>query len=145
MNKKLNTQFMAALVITAVLFYSFGLGRSHGVKQENSSLAYVNTTVASFQMNEARYLAYQLLEPKQFGCLDFILTHESHWNPKARNKKSSAKGIGQLLNQTYTNIGMKHSSDPRAQMIATLSYISRWYGSAGPCGAKRHWVKHKWY
>ena len=115
------------------------------IKKNNSSLAYVKATEASFQMNEARYLAFQLLTAKQFACLDYVLTHESHWNPKAKNPTSSAMGIGQLLDQTYTNIGMKHSTDPKAQLIATLAYISRWYGSAGPCGAKDHWLKHKWY
>lgn len=146
MKIQLNIRFIATLITASILFYGIGNHRSEAVKQEeNSSLQYVKATTASFQMNEARYLAFQLLTSEQFACLDFVLTKESHWNPKAKNPKSSAKGIGQLLDSTYKNIGMKHSSDPRAQMIATLAYISRWYGAAGPCGAKAHWLKKKWY
>ena len=147
MKIQLNIRFMVTLLVASMVFYGIGYSKSHEMvkQEENSSLQYVKATTASFQMNEARYLAFQLLTAKQFACLDFVLTKESHWNPKAKNPKSSAKGIGQLLDQTYRNIGMRHSTDSRAQLIATLAYISRWYGSAGPCGAKAHWLKKKWY
>lgn len=145
MKLHVNIRFVATLAIASLGFYFVGVGHAQRVKQENSSLEYIKATTASFQVNEARYLAFQLLTSKQFQCLDYVLTRESHWNSKAKNPSSSAKGIGQLLNETYRNIGMKHSADSRAQLIATLAYISRWYGSAGPCGAKAHWLKHKWY
>lgn len=147
MKTKLNIRFLNTLILGIVLAFIIGhnVGEAKTVKKNNSSLAAIRATEASFQMNEARYLAFQLLTAKQFKCLDYVLTKESHWNPKAKNPTSSAKGIGQLLDQTYTNIGMKHSTEPKAQLIATMAYISRWYGSAGPCGAKDHWLKHKWY
>jgi membrane-bound lytic murein transglycosylase MltF len=147
MNIKLNKRYIALLLLASTGFYLFGASHQEAkiTEQQNKSLQYVKATTQSFQINEARYLAFQLLEPKQFACLDFVLTKESHWNPKAKNPTSSARGIGQLLNQTYKNIGMKHSDDSRAQLIATLAYISRWYGSAGPCGAKAHWLKKNWY
>jgi membrane-bound lytic murein transglycosylase MltF len=145
MKVHVNIRFVATLAIASLVFYGVGVSQAQRVKQENSSLEYIKATTASFQVNEARYLAFQLLTSKQFTCLDYVLTHESHWNSKAKNPKSSARGIGQLLDETYRNIGMKHSTDSRAQLIATLAYISRWYGSAGPCGAKAHWLKHKWY
>lgn len=147
MKTKLNIRFLNTLIVAIFVAFIMGhtIGESKTVKRENSSLADIKATQASFQRNEARYLAFQLLTAKQFRCLDYVLTKESHWNPKAKNPTSSARGIGQLLDQTYTNIGMKHSTEPKAQLIATLAYISRWYGSAGPCGAKDHWLKHKWY
>jgi membrane-bound lytic murein transglycosylase MltF len=145
MKLHVNIRFVITLVITSLVFYAVGVNHTKEVNQKNSAFEYVKATTESFQVNEARYLAFQLLTSKQFECLDYVLTRESHWNSKAKNPNSSAKGIGQLLNDTYRNIGMRHSTDSRAQLIATLAYIGRWYGSAGPCGAKAHWLKHKWY
>jgi hypothetical protein len=145
MKVHVNIRFVITLVITSLAFYAVGVNHSKEIKQKNSAFEYVKATTESFQVNEARYLAFQLLTSEQFQCLDYVLTRASHWNSKAKNPNSSAKGIGQLLNDTYRNIGMKHSTDSRAQLIATLAYIGRWYGSAGPCGAKTHWLKHKWY
>lgn len=92
-----------------------------------------------------KQLARELLTPKQFQCFDKLMTRESHWNPKAKNPHSSAVGVGQLLNQTYRNLGMKHSQAPAAQTVAALAYIGRKYGSGGPCAAWKHWQKHYWY
>lgn len=98
-----------------------------------------------FSENEARQIAWELLTKKSFKCFDYIVTHESNWRPVAANKQSSAKGVGQLLTSTYKNLGMKHTDDPRAQVVASLAYIGRKYGAGGPCAAKDHWLKHSWY
>jgi hypothetical protein len=94
---------------------------------------------------EPRELARALLTPKQFACFTKLLGKESAWNPKAKNPTSTARGVGQLLDSTYRNLGMKHSKHAVPQVVATLAYIGRKYGSAGPCGAWQHWQKHKWY
>lgn len=98
-----------------------------------------------FAKNEARKLAWELLTRQNFRCFDYVLQRESNWRSHAKNKGSSARGVGQLLSSTYRNLGMKHSTDPRAQVTAALAYIGRKYGSGGPCAAKRHWIKHGWY
>ena len=77
----------------------------------------------------------ELLDAKSASCLKKVLIAESHMNPKAKNPTSTAKGVGQLLDSTYKNIGLKHSADPLAQVIATIAYISRHYGSNGMCMA----------
>jgi hypothetical protein len=94
---------------------------------------------------DAKAVARELLTDKQFRCLTRLIGKESAWNPKAKNPSSTAIGIGQLLESTYQNIGMKHSEAQVPQLIATLAYIGRKYGSAGPCGAWRHWQKNNWY
>ena len=86
----------------------------------------------------------ELLDAKSAKCLKNILMVESHMNPKAKNPTSSAKGVGQLLDSTYRNIGLRHSADPLAQVIATIAYISRHYGG-GTCSAWRFHQKHNWY
>ena len=91
----------------------------------------------------AKALAKEILTKKSYRCLTRIIGKESAWNPNAKNPTSSASGIGQLLEQTYTNLGMKHSTNENAQLIATLAYIGRKYGSGGPCAAYRFWQEQK--
>jgi hypothetical protein len=87
----------------------------------------------------------ELMTQRQASCLLWIFNKESHLNPKAKNPNSSAKGVGQLLESTYRNIGLKHSADPLAQVVASIAYISRHYGSDGACAAKSFWQKHNYY
>lgn len=94
---------------------------------------------------DAKAVARELLDAKSFRCFTRLIGKESAWNPKAKNPVSTASGIGQLLDGTYKNIGMKPSEAAVPQLVATLAYIGRRYGSAGPCGAWRHWQKHNWY
>ncbi|CAB4214983.1 hypothetical protein UFOVP1616_21 [uncultured Caudovirales phage] len=89
--------------------------------------------------------ARRLLTPQAFRCFNKLIQRESNWRPEADNKASSAAGVGQLLAGTYKNLGMRHSTDALAQTVAALAYIGRRYGSAGPCGAWKHWQEKHWY
>lgn len=93
----------------------------------------------------AKQVARQLLTPSAFACFDKIMVRESHWNPRGDNPTSSARGVGQLLDTTYTNLGMRHSSSALAQTVAALAYISRHYGPGGPCKAWAYWQRHSNY
>ena len=92
-----------------------------------------------------KQIARELLTPKQFACFTKLMGKESAWRPTAKNPTSSAKGIGQLLDATYKNLGMKHSSSGVAQTVAALAYIGRKYGSGGPCAAWDHFKRKNWY
>jgi hypothetical protein len=94
---------------------------------------------------DAKGVARELLTTKQYRCFSQLMGKESAWNPKAKNPTSTAQGVGQLLDDTYKNLGMKHSKAEVPQVVAALAYIGRKYGSAGPCGAWRHWQKNNWY
>lgn len=87
----------------------------------------------------------ELLDANSAQCLKNILNKESHFNPKAVNSSSGAKGVGQLLDETYKNIGLKHSADPLAQVIAVIAYVSRHYGANGMCQAWRFHKVHNYY
>lgn len=93
----------------------------------------------------AKKLAKEILTKRSFRCFTRLVGKESAWNPQAKNPHSTAKGIGQLLDGTYTNLGMKHSSNENAQLIATLAYIGRKYGSGGPCSAWDFFKRHNYY
>jgi membrane-bound lytic murein transglycosylase MltF len=94
---------------------------------------------------DAKVVAQALLTKQQYKCFAQLIGKESAWNPKAKNPTSSAAGVGQLLSGTYKNLGMKHSSEAVPQMVASLAYIGRKYGSGGPCAAWAHWKAKKWY
>ncbi len=99
----------------------------------------------SLMQADAKAVARELLTPQQYKCFTQLIGKESAWNPKAKNPTSSASGVGQLLQGTYRNLGMRHSDEAVPQMVASLAYIGRKYGAAGPCGAWKHWKVKKWY
>jgi hypothetical protein len=99
----------------------------------------------SLMQADAKDVARELLTDKHFKCFTQLMGKESAWNPKAKNPTSTAAGVGQLLKGTYRNLGMKHSTEAVPQTVAALAYIGRKYGSAGPCGAWRHFQKNNWY
>lgn len=91
-----------------------------------------------------KVLAKRLLTKKQFQCLNKLLTAESRWNVLSKNPKSTAKGIGQLLDGTRRNLGMEpKKKDGTAQLVATLSYIHRRH--VNPCNAWRFFSQHRFY
>ena len=65
------------------------------------------------------YTHIKLSNHKEYSCINMLWTKESNWNPKAKNKKSSAYGIPQLLKLTTT--------DPYAQIDAGIKYIRSRY------------------
>jgi hypothetical protein len=89
-------------------------------------------------------VARELLTTKQFKCFNALMSKESAWQDKD-NPTSSASGVGQLLDGTYRNLGMKRSDSTVAQTIAALAYIGRKYGSSGPCGAWEHFKRNNFY
>ena len=89
-------------------------------------------------------VARELLTTQQFKCFNALMSKESAWQDKD-NPESSASGVGQLLDGTYRNLGMKRSDSTVAQTIAALAYIGRKYGSKGPCGAWDHFKRKNYY
>ena len=71
----------------------------------------------------------------QLGALDFIVEHESGWNPLSQNPTSTAHGLFQMLTET--------SNDPAVQTENGLNYIASRYGN--PAGAYAFWTTHNWY
>ena len=91
----------------------------------------------------AKEVAKELLNKEQYLCLTKLIGRESAWKSTAQNPRSSASGIGQLLNATYSSLGMKKSNAGVSQLVATLSYISRRHST--PCGAWKHFQKKGYY
>jgi membrane-bound lytic murein transglycosylase MltF len=92
---------------------------------------------------DAKKLAKSLLTKSEYSCLAKLLGKESAWKASAKNPTSSAKGIGQLLDSTYRNLGMKHSQASVPQLVATLAYIHRRHVT--PCNAWEFFKENSWY
>ena len=95
------------------------------------------------QQVDAKQLAKKLLTKKEYSCLSKLLGKESAWKSSAKNPTSSAKGIGQLLDVTYRNLGMKHTEASVPQLVATLAYIHRRHLT--PCKAWSHFKEKNYY
>lgn len=128
---------MAAISITSGLAFA---STTHEVK-----VVIVQAKPVLNDQQKVQEFVHELMVKRQADCLLWIFNKESHINPKAKNKHSSAKGVGQLLESTYKNIGLKHSADPLAQVVASIAYISRRYGTGGACKAKAFWLKNSYY
>lgn len=92
----------------------------------------------------AKEVARELLNKKDFKCFNALMSKESAWKD-TKNKRSTAAGVGQLLDGTYRNLGMKRGKTTVSQTVATLAYIGRKYGSGGPCAAWSFFKKHSYY
>ena len=92
---------------------------------------------------DAKQLAKKLLTKKEYSCLAKLLGKESAWDSSAKNPNSSAKGIGQLLDVTYRNLGMKHTEASVPQLVATLAYIHRRHLT--PCKAWEFFKQKNYY
>lgn len=92
---------------------------------------------------DAKQLAKKLLTKNEYSCLAKLLGKESAWKFDAANPTSSARGIGQLLDVTYRNLGMKHTEASVSQLVATLAYIHRRHLT--PCKAWEFFKQKNYY
>ena len=130
------TFLISILVATFILIFSSPRVESSTTIVEKQYITVTDSERINLFINE-------LLTPKSAKCFRAILNHESHMNPLAKNPYSSASGVGQLLNSTYQNLGMRKTNDPLGQVVATLSYISRHYGGVNStCTAWHFWQKN---
>ena len=98
-----------------------------------------NDSVAYSQYKTQHYKQYtfiQLNDVDEYYCIEELWHLESRWNYKAKNPKSSAAGIPQLLNLKEPN--------PFRQIDKGLRYIEHRY-SGSACKALQHHKIKGWY
>jgi hypothetical protein len=92
----------------------------------------------------ARHYALDRVGAVQFRCLDALFERESHWNPRAHNKRSGAHGIPQSLPASkMRKFGADYMTNPLVQVKWGLYYIHGRYGT--PCAALQHAYSTGWY
>ena len=77
---------------------------------------------------------------KQMSCLDSLWSRESHWNFKARNRRSGATGIAQALPaEKMSVVSADWRTNPVTQIKWGLLYIKLRYGNPCQALAHSHW------
>ena len=97
-----------------------------------------NDSVAYSQYKTQHYKQYTFIELNdldQYYCIEELWHKESRWSPTAKNARSSAYGIPQILNLKEQN--------PFRQIDRGLRYIEHRHGT--PCKALQHHKIKGWY
>jgi len=146
MNRSVSMIILSAATAAMLLIINITHGLVGGIQTiETVKVVKVEVPMVANTSTKVSAFVNELMTKRQANCLLWIFNKESHLNPNAKNPNSSAIGVGQLLESTYQNIGLKHSADPFAQVVASIAYISRHYGSDGACAAKAFWLTHSYY
>lgn len=74
-----------------------------------------------------------------------LVLNESGWRPNAQNPRSTAYGLYQFLNSTWSGYGCVKTPDPKQQIECGIKYIKGRYGN--PTNALNFWLRQKphWY
>jgi hypothetical protein len=99
-------------------------------KGSNESIVYQAMLAAGFPASE-------------WPALKHIIDHESGFKSTAQNPKSTAYGIFQFLDSTWSSVGGTKTSDPAVQAQYGLQYIKQRYGT--PSAAWAFWQGHNSY
>ena len=105
-------------------------------------VAQIETPTKTTPVPALKEIARQMVEEKfgkgQFEAFDYIIFHESGWNPNAINESSGACGLGQALPCSKIT---DHSD--LGQLNWTIDYIRDRY--INPVQAQAFWLAHNWY
>lgn len=80
--------------------------------------------------DHAHWMKQAHIPEKDWAGINYIVSHESGWNPRAVNPSSGTYGLGQMQSYNlhyYTKHGGK--SNPIAQLMGIMDYIHDRYGS----------------
>jgi hypothetical protein len=81
---------------------------------------------------------------REWICLDNLWTQESRWDSDAQSSESTAYGIAQFIDKTWTQTGIAKTNDPYKQIDAGLIYIEQRYANS-PCLAWEHSQRKGFY
>ena len=99
------------------------------VVQNKKVYSPINTTGVTIKQHTPEEYAQLMVSEQEYEALFELIMLESSWRPDAKNPKSSAYGLGQLLDQTWDLVGIEKSSNFKIQLIATHKYVMERYGS----------------
>ena len=89
----------------------------------------IKTAGVTIKQHTPEEYAQLMVSEAEYEALFELIMLESSWRPDAKNPKSSAYGLGQLLDQTWDLVGIEKSSNFKIQLIATHKYVMERYGS----------------
>lgn len=103
------------------------------------------STGSAFAQGQAWAVAKRL-NPAEIAAMNYIVSKESSWNPRAKNPSSSASGLPQFIDATsraYLGGAPASQYSPIQQLNGMDRYVrERWGGWLGAMG---QWKRHHWY
>ncbi|MFC4771602.1 phage tail tape measure protein [Enterococcus hermanniensis] len=83
-------------------------------------------------------------KPSEYSAINYIVNHESSWNPSATNPSSGAYGLPQSLPASkLASAGSDWRTNPITQLRWMRDYVNERYGGAN--GALAFWQRNHWY
>lgn len=135
-------------VITYEVELQNGVEVSRRAIQEVVSVQPVTQVVAkgtyvNIAKDRTSVMAAAGISKSDYTYVDYIVEHESHWNPVARNASSGAYGLCQALpGSKMASAGSDWQSNPVTQLKWCSGYASKFGGWAG---AYSYWVSHGYW
>ena len=85
------------------------------------------------------------LSKREWQAMDFIISRESSWNPKAKNPSSTAAGLPQFIaaNQRHYGVWPIVNQPVDKQLSAFMRYVNDRFG--GVVNAESYWRRHNHY
>jgi hypothetical protein len=121
-------KFILGMVIVMIGFLLM-LPADKPLEENKIVTGYVSSPIKHREPASARSYARSMVSAKEYKALEELIMLESSWNPNAQNKKSTAYGLGQFIDQTWDVVGIEKSADYRIQLIASHKYVMDRYGS----------------
>ena len=91
--------------------------------------------------------AYQQVVKKwgeaEWEAFDILVKRESGWKSNAQNPTSSAYGLMQFLNSTWSGVGCEKTTDPDKQIDCGIAYVEKRYET--PSKALSFHYRMNWY
>lgn len=144
--------FLLQLVITFAIIYivlMFISAKAASNEEHDYGQPYVRSRVEIpikvLNPSTGQIKAYARLsvEGWEWECLEILWEKESGWRSTAQNPRSTAYGIAQFLNSTWSLTDYEKSSDAYIQVDAGLQYIYNRYGDA--CTALQFHIRNNYY
>lgn len=122
-------KFILGMLIVGIGF-ALMIPADKPLKENKIVTGYVSSPIKYQRVPDtARGYARSMVSAKEYKALEELIMLESSWNPDAQNKKSTAYGLGQFIDQTWDEVGIEKSADYRIQLIASHKYVMDRYGS----------------
>lgn len=94
----------------------------------------------TFSGTHEELMAAAGINPADYGAVDYIISHESSWNPDATEPTTGAHGLPQALPYSKTGCAWE---DAVCQLKWATQYATERYG--GWWGAYAQWVANRWW
>jgi hypothetical protein len=129
-NLKIIKQILIGVIVLQLIYFGYLLSQLAQI--EIIQVVYAETT-EELKTETPREYAKRKVQNKwgveQVEYFNKIIQKESNWVATAQNPISTAYGLGQFLNSTWSTVGCEKTSDPQTQIDCTIKYIESRYGT----------------